>query len=96
MIKEGVVLQHGSIPYTGAYENISRYLKCDTKSPKSASFLSRIAGKNIGEENLLIALRDGFNRHLPLIDGELTKGELNLTEQLSKNKYSQEEWMFKR
>ncbi|UCB46294.1 MAG: lipoate--protein ligase family protein [Spirochaetota bacterium] len=96
VIKEGAVLQHGSIPYAGSYENISKYLKSDTKSPKSASFLSQIAGKNIGEDKLLSALREGFGRHLPLRDGEFTKWELNLTDELAKNKYSQSEWMFKR
>jgi lipoate-protein ligase A len=96
VIKDGVVLQHGSIPYSGAYANIEKYLKCDTNSPKSASFLSRIAGEKIGEEKLLKALKEGFHRHLPIIDGKLTKWELELTRELAKNKYSKSEWMFKR
>jgi lipoate-protein ligase A len=96
VIKENAVLQHGSIPYSGAYENISKYLKCNTKTPKSASFLSQIAGQQIGEEKLLDALKEGFSRHLPLIEGNFTEWELELTRDLVKNKYSQSEWMLKR
>jgi len=95
-IKEGVVLQHGAIPYSGRYTDIAKYLRHGTDSPKSASYLSRIAGKQIADDELLAALREGFSRHLPLVEGDLTGEEKALTARLAKEKYSKADWMFRR
>ena len=57
-IKDGVVLQHGAIPYTGRYTDIAKYLKKDAGSdrndaapksaaPKSATSLSRVSGRSV-------------------------------------------------
>jgi lipoate-protein ligase A len=106
-IKDCVVLQHGSIPYTGRYTNIAKYLKRDARSgskdtaPKSAALksatsLSRVSGRNVSDEELLEALREGFSERLPLIEGSLTEVEKNRTKDLAFRKYASDDWMFKR
>lgn len=95
-MKGGVVLQHGAIPYSCRYTDIAKYLKHDIGSLKSASYLSEIAGKRVDDEELLSALRKGFSRHLPLVEGSFTWEERALTGRLEREKYSQDAWMFKR
>jgi lipoate-protein ligase A len=95
-IKGDVVLQHGAIPYSGRYCDIAKYLRHDTDSAKSASYLSRIAGKRVDDKELLHALRKGFSRHLPLVEGTFTREERALTRKLVREKYSKDAWMFRR
>ncbi len=121
VIKDGVVLQHGAIPFTNSYTNISRYLKCDAESFQTGSFqtgssqtgsfqtgssqtgssqnatsLNQISKAKISESKLLDSLKIGFAKHLSLRDGDFTQYEYNLIQELTQNKYSQEEWLFKR
>lgn len=45
-IKDGVVLQHGAIPYTGRYTDIEKYLKKDEGSGRKNATLKRAAPKS--------------------------------------------------
>ena len=92
VIKKNVVLQHGAIPLTTAYSRIDKYLTKDSQKKKSATSLSTWANKEIKDEELLKALRNGFSGYFPLIEGKLTEYELKLTDELVKNKYSKDEW----
>ena len=96
VIKDGVVLQHGAIPLTGSYTAISKYLKGVGGSVKNASSLHRASGLNIGEHDLLRALKQGFGGHLLLDEGAFTKREEEKTLTLAKEKYPSDEWMFLR
>jgi len=111
-IKDGVVLQHGAIPYTGRYTDIAKYIRKDACSdrknaalksaalksaaPKSATSLSRVSGRDVSDKDLLEALLEGFSERLPLIEGPLTEKEKSLTKELAINKYASDDWMFKR
>jgi lipoate-protein ligase A len=96
VIKDGVALQHGAIPLTGSYKNISKYLKCDSAFKKNISSLSQAAAVKINEEDLLTALKNGFGQHIPLIEGELSDFEMSLTTALVRDKYSHDKWMYNR
>lgn len=111
VIKSGVVLQHGAIPFTNSYANISKYLKYDAGSSQAgssqagsslagssqnATSLNQISKAKISERKLLDSLKIGYAKHLPLKDGDFTQYEYNLIQELAQNKYSQEEWLFKR
>jgi lipoate-protein ligase A len=96
VIHGGVMLQHGAIPITDSYTAIARYLRCDTPIQGQAASLNRLAGREIGEEELLDALRAGFGEHLRLVDGELTESERDLARRLSGEKYGSDEWSMRR
>jgi lipoate-protein ligase A len=96
VIKEGVVLQHGAIPLTQSYTNIEKYLKTGTDGFKNISSLNQASGFPINDKFLLLSLKDGFSKHLSLIDGELNDFEISHSKNLAVNKYSTEEWMFRK
>jgi lipoate-protein ligase A len=96
VIKGGVVLQHGAIPLTGSYTTIARYLNCDSLSFKAASSLNRVAAIEVGEQQLLGALKLGFGKHLLMEEGELTAFERRTAADLSREKYSQNAWNLRR
>lgn len=95
VIKEGVVLQHGAIPLTGSYREISKYLRGD-KTFKSASSLNQVSPSGSCETELIDCLREGFGRHLPLFDGALSERELDKTRELATGKYSHHDWLYRK
>jgi lipoate-protein ligase A len=95
VIKDGVVLQHGAIPLTGSYREISKYLRGD-KSFKSASSLGQVSPAGDCEDGLVESLRKGFTKHITLEDGALTERETALTKELAASKYSHHDWMFRK
>lgn len=96
VIRDRVMLQHGAIPLTGSYTRIGRYLRCDAPFNKQATSLEQIAGRSISEQELLTALRTGFQKHFPMSDGEMNEYETELAKKLSAEKYSTTEWNNKR
>jgi lipoate-protein ligase A len=95
VIKDGVVLQHGAIPLTGSYREISRYLRGDN-SFKSASSISQVSPGGSCEEGLVDALRKGFSKHLPLQDGALSEGEAARAKELAAAKYARRDWTLRK
>lgn len=97
VIRRGIVLQHGAIPITDSYKRIIDYLTTDTDSnQKLSKSLSESAGRNITEEELLRAIFDGFSRYIKLENGKFIPYESDLIRNLSKEKYSTEEWLKRR
>jgi lipoate-protein ligase A len=96
VIHGGVMLQHGAIPITDSYTTISRYLRCDAQFEKQASSLNKIAGREIGEHELLDALKRGFAEHFQLAEGELTDHEREMSRRLATEKYGTDEWNMRR
>jgi len=94
VIKNGVVLQHGAIPLTGAYADISLYLKGGGKGFKQVSSLNQAAQSIIGEETLLKSLKEGFGKHIPLVNAELNDYEIDKTIRLANEKYGADWWTF--
>ena len=111
-IKDGVVLQHGAIPYNSRYTDIEKYLKKNEGSGRknatlksaalksaalrSATSLSLVSGRRVSDEELLDALREGFSKYLPLTEGALTEVENSLAVKLADRKYASDDWMFRR
>jgi len=96
VIKDGIVLQHGAIPLTGSYAEITKYLTEDAKSSKSVSSLADVSRARVEEEKLLSALKTGFGKYVHLMDGELNEKELQKTAELAENKYGTNEWLRKK
>jgi len=96
VIKDGIMLQHGAIPLTGAYSTITKYLTVDAKSFKSVSSLGEVSNTNVNEEKLLSALKTGFGKHIDLVDGELSVWEMQKTVELAEKKYGTKEWLWRK
>jgi len=96
VIKNGVVLQHGSIPLTGAYADISLYLKEKGRGFKQVSSLNQVAKTIIKEEELLRCLKKGFGKHLTLVDAKLNDYEKNKTVLLANEKFGANWWTFRK
>jgi lipoate-protein ligase A len=92
VLKDGVVLQHGAIPLTSSYREISKYLTCDSEFTKSISSLNQALGSSVDPSSLLSALKSGFGQYIHLEEGNLSRYEKVLTEKLSREKYSTETW----
>jgi lipoyl(octanoyl) transferase len=95
VIKDGVVLQHGAIPLTGSYREISKYLRGD-KSFKSASSLSQVSPAGGCGEGLVESLREGFAKRIPIERGALTERETTLTKELAASKYASRDWLHRK
>jgi lipoate-protein ligase A len=95
VIKDGVVLQHGAIPLTGSYREISKYLRGDG-SFKNASSLSQVSPAGGCEDGIVESLREGFARHIPIEDGALNEREAVLTKELAASKYAHRDWIFRK
>ena len=96
VIRDGIVLQHGAIPITGSYSNIAQYLNCTNLAFKATSSLNQISKLPVSEDALLESLKRGFGKYLLLEDGILTPSELSTAQQLRDDKYSQQEWIFRK
>jgi len=96
VIKNGVVLQHGAIPLTRSYSNISKYLTTDGKIAKNISSLNQVSSTDVDASKLLAALGEGFGKHITLSEGTLTERETRLTAKLATEKYGNDTWTFRR
>jgi lipoate-protein ligase A len=96
VLKEGVVLQHGAIPLTGSYREISRYLTADSDFSKSISSLNQVSDSMVDPKTLLSALKTGFGQHIPLEDGTLNEFEKEMTQQLTREKYGSDIWTLRK
>ncbi|MCK4924043.1 MAG: lipoate--protein ligase family protein [Spirochaetes bacterium] len=96
VLKEGIVLQHGAIPLTGSYREISKYLASDSDFTKSISSLNQASDSSVDRTSLLSALKTGFGKHLLLEDSHLNGFEKTLTEQLSRDKYGTDAWTLRK
>jgi lipoate-protein ligase A len=92
VMKEGTVLQHGAIPLTGSYREITKYLTCESDFTKNITSLNQALGSSINGPLLLSALKTGFGHYIPLEEGSLSRYEKALTEKLSREKYGTETW----
>ena len=103
----GVVLQHGTILMSTDIRTMFKVLrvgltKISDKAIKSVeervTTIRRELDRSISFEEVSKALRRGFEEALGirLVDGALTKEELNLAEERRQTKYLTEEWNFKR
>jgi lipoate-protein ligase A len=92
VISKGVMLQHGAIPLTDSYAAILDYLTCDSPFQKENTSLNALAPSPVTEEDLLKALKRGFQDHLDLVDAVLTERELTDARELVENKYGRDEW----
>jgi lipoate-protein ligase A len=95
VIKDGVVLQHGAIPLTGSYREISKYLRGD-RAFKSASSLSQVSPAGSCGDGLVESLREGFSKYLPIEDGALNEYEAGMMKELAASKYSQPNWTYRK
>jgi lipoate-protein ligase A len=96
VLKEGVVLQHGAIPLTGSYREISKYLTCDSDFSKSISSLNQVSGSRVEPAGLLSSMKTGFGQHILLEDGSLNEFEREITEQLTRDKYGSDVWTLRK
>jgi lipoate-protein ligase A len=96
VIRDGVMLQHGAIPLTGSYREISRYLTCDSPFTKGISSLSQVSASVVDAGSLLHGLRSGFGMHLELLESDLSEDEWSATEKLAREKYGDRSWTFRR
>lgn len=101
--KDGVILQHGSIPLTWDVEKLSRVFHTPSERfrerlkavlLRKATGLSRELGREFSYVELCEAFRHGFEQGLSLHleEGRLTPGEVELAEELSREKYGTEAW----
>ncbi|QUL98943.1 MAG: lipoate--protein ligase family protein [Candidatus Fermentithermobacillus carboniphilus] len=105
--KNGVILQHGSIPFVFDSRKVTKCLK--TSSPEHAakieSMLSRkaaglcqILGRRISRDELQRHLILGFQETLgwEIVPGSLTRDEILEAVELSQEKYGKDRWTLER
>ncbi len=103
----GVVLQHGTVLVDADLDKMFRLLKVsDAKirdkmiasAEKRVTTLTRELSRKPQPRDVVEALRRGFEQSLKitLARGELTKEESTIAEQLSKERYSNPEWINRR
>ncbi|MCK4259255.1 MAG: lipoate--protein ligase family protein [Halanaerobiales bacterium] len=105
--QQGVILQHGSILNTMDVDKLFSVLRFSSDRIKKrmknifcdkATSIDEVLGNRYPYVTLVNALREGFQEALK-IDlelGELTREEKELTEKLIREKYSDDEWNFRR
>jgi len=96
--KQGMVLQHGSLPLTGDIARICDVLKFENDEAREKA-KNRLRGRAITLEGALMraipsqtaaqALAQGFKEklNLELVEGELTKKEMREAEEIREKKY---------
>ncbi len=103
--REGMVLQHGSLPLEGDIARIFDYLKVPSeeerrmlgrKLEERATTLERVLGRIVPFPQVAEALAAGFAEALQikLVPGELSERELALVKELRRGKYVTREWNF--
>lgn len=105
--REGVILQHGSILNTQDIDELFSILKfkSERRKEKFKSLFTRkattiydVLGRSFSLNELVVAFRKGMEAGLEisLEEGELTDCELATARELVENKYSSQEWNYKR
>lgn len=105
--QHGVILQHGSILISLDHEKLFSILKFSSERIrkrkqkifiKKATSIKEIKGSRYPYAQIVDAMTTGFQNalQLDLVPGELTDEELELTNKLIKEKYTQKEWNFRR
>ena len=103
----GIVLQHGTILVDADLEKMFNLLRVSDKkirdkmivsAQQRVTTLKRELSKKPSLEDVAESLERGFEKALNLrfTKGSLTKEEMTLAEDLSKEKYSNPEWIFRR
>lgn len=104
--KNGVILQHGSIPFILDEEKLFSVLRLKSEAVRKrlaqsfkgqACGLNEILGREIGYTEAMEAFAKGFQEKLGLTleRQSLTSQELKLAESLERDKYSSEQWNFR-
>lgn len=104
--KHGVLLQHGSLPLTMDAEKFFSLLRMPNQRvrerlvrefQRKACSLEEALGRPVTYDATRKALEKGLAKMLgiTLEPGPLTKGEMELAEQLAKEKYATDGWNFK-
>lgn len=105
--RKGVVLHHGTLLVKADIETMKKVLKIpeEKMSDKQAksleervTSLENLLGRKVSIEEAKEAVKKGFEKALNVKfeEGELTDYEKKLVEQLVREKYSRNEWNFKR
>ena len=105
--REGALLQHGTLLYNTDLEILARVLRAPKAKLAShgvksiyerVTTVSRELGRKVSREEVIEALKKGFSKalNITLTEGELTEKELKLATRLRDERYSREEWLFKR
>ncbi len=103
----GVVLQHGTILVDADLEKMFNLLRVSDEkirdkmivsAQQRVTTLKKELSKKPSLEDVAESLERGFEKalNLRLANGSLTKEEITLAEDLSKGKYSNPEWIFRR
>jgi lipoate-protein ligase A len=101
--KQGVVLQHGTLPLTGDVARIVEVLRVDSEKERArlrervhwrATTVEEVLGRAVTWAEAVAALQQGFAEKLNLSFEErgLTEREVELTAQLRAEKYAAERW----
>ena len=103
----GMVLQHGTILVDADLEKMFRLLKVSdekisdkliSSAEKRITTINKELSKKPSHEQVAEAIEKGFKRSIgiKLAKGKITDEEMTLAEKLSKEKYGNEEWTFRR
>ena len=101
--KQGVVLQHGTLPLTGDIGRICDALVFDSEAERQrvrdrvharATTVAEVIGRDVSWDEAAAAVAQGFAAALNLVlqEGLLTPAEIALAEQLRAEKYATEAW----
>ncbi|SJZ30377.1 lipoate--protein ligase family protein [Selenihalanaerobacter shriftii] len=105
--RDGVILQHGSILNTQDVDKLMDTLKFKSDRrkerfkkifAKKATTIQEAIGQSFTLKELSIAFKKGMEEGMDIIleEGQLTEKELSLAKKLAAEKYSSQDWNFKR
>lgn len=104
--KQGVVLQHGTLPLTGDIARIVQVLVFESEAARQsagvrvaqrATTLGAVLGREIGWDEAATAMAAGFAAalNLTLTPGALTEAEATLADKLYAEKYATDTWNYR-
>ncbi|MGV8119604.1 MAG: biotin/lipoate A/B protein ligase family protein [Candidatus Xenobiia bacterium LiM19] len=104
MRREGVLLQHGSIPLSVNRGKIASLLNPGKRSaergPEPAedqlAGIEELLSAPVDREKLMMAIIGGFEEHFRCLKGYPDRDELELMQSLRKEKYLSDSWTFRR
>jgi lipoate-protein ligase A len=105
--RQGVVLQHGSLPLFGDLARLFDYLRLESEGKRQAlrrvlreraTTLEEVLGQAIPFDEVAKALAAGFAQalNLELEPGQPTARERDLAEKVRRERYATDEWNFRR
>jgi lipoate-protein ligase A len=105
--RQGMVLQHGSLPLCGDLTRIFDYLRLESEKKRQAlrralraraATLEEVLGRAVSFDETAEALAAGFAQalNLNLELGRLTARERELAEQARRERYATDEWNFRK